>query len=76
MKKRILRATVGFILLTSVSFTACEFLEDCGTCTLVTDDGTEVTYGTALLFCGDSYQEKLGSTPTTVLGVTTYWDCE
>lgn len=75
MKKRILRSCVGLIILTAFTLTACEFLEDCGQCETVTYDGTETTYGTPLLFCGDAYQERLNSTPITIGGVTTSWNC-
>lgn len=71
MKNRILRSCVGLIVLAAFTLPACELLEDCGTCVLVTD-GEE---GTPLLYCGDSYQDKLNSSPTTIGGVTSYWDC-
>ncbi|MEX0981869.1 MAG: hypothetical protein WD577_05195 [Bacteroidales bacterium] len=72
MKKQILRSCVGLIVLVAFfTLPACELLEDCGTCVLVTD-GEE---GTPLLFCGDAYQERLNSSPTTINGVTSYWDC-
>lgn len=51
------------------------FKEKCGICEFVTDDGAYITYGTPLLFCGDSYLVKLNSSPATVDGVTTYWNC-
>jgi len=54
---------------------AGEFLGDCGTCVHVTDDGTDITYGTPLLYCGDSYYDRLNSSPITIGGITTYWDC-
>jgi len=75
MKKRITRSLAALVVLAAFTLPACEFLEDCGTCELVTDDGTEVTYGTPLIFCGESYQEKLNSEPTTIGGVTTWWNC-
>lgn len=75
MKKRVLRSLAGLIVLVALTLPACEFLEDCGTCELVTDDGTEITYGTPLLFCGEAYQEKLNSEPIEVAGVTTWWNC-
>lgn len=55
---------------------ACDLLEECGTCELVTEnaDGS-VTNGTPLPFCGDALAEKKNSSPVTVGGVTTYWDC-
>ncbi|MEX0987087.1 MAG: hypothetical protein WD052_06375 [Bacteroidales bacterium] len=75
MKKRVFRSLAGFIILASITLPACEFLEDCGTCEFVTDDGTDITYGTPLLFCGDSYADKVNSSPTTIGGTTTYWNC-
>lgn len=55
---------------------ACELLEECGTCELVTieADGS-ITRGTPLPYCGDQLDEKKNSSPVTVDGVTTYWDC-
>ena len=55
---------------------ACELLEECGTCELVTEyaDGT-VERGTPLPFCGDQLAERQNSSPTTIGGVTTYWEC-
>jgi hypothetical protein len=55
---------------------ACELLEECGTCELVTiqADGS-TSRGTPLPFCGDALAEKKNSSPVTVGGVTTYWDC-
>jgi hypothetical protein len=75
MKKRILRSCVGLIIISAFTLQACEFIETCGECELVTDDGTEVTYGTPIPLCGDQYLERLNSTPTTIGGVTTYWNC-
>ncbi len=75
MKKKILRSFVGLIVLGAFTLPACEFLEDCGTCELVTEDGTDITYGTPLLFCGDSYTEKVNSSPTTIGNIVTYWNC-
>ena len=55
---------------------ACEILEDCGSCTLITEDADgNVTEGTPLPFCGDAYKEKQDEPPVTVGGITTYWDC-
>ena len=55
---------------------SCELLEECGTCVLVTvdSDGNE-TLGTPLPYCGDNLVEKQNSSPVTVGGITTYWDC-
>ncbi len=55
---------------------ACDFIEECGTCELVTEDANgDVTYGTPLPFCGDQLQEKKDQSPVTVGGITTYWNC-
>ncbi len=55
---------------------ACELLEECGTCELVTVDADgNKTFGTPLPFCGDALIEKQESNPVTVGGITTYWDC-
>jgi hypothetical protein len=56
---------------------ACELLEECGTCELVTvnADGTK-TYGTPLPYCGDALKEKQNAPPVTAGGVTTYWECD
>jgi len=76
MKKKILRSFVGLIILASFTLPACEFLEDCGTCELVTEiDGVVDNVGAPLLFCGDQYQERLNSSPTTIGNTVTYWSC-
>ncbi|MFZ5940492.1 MAG: hypothetical protein ACOYXB_07955 [Bacteroidota bacterium] len=76
MKKKFLRLTAAFVIMAAV-VPACNLLEDCGTCELdyQYSDGT-IEYGTPLIYCGEDYQNKLNSTPTTILGVTTYWSCE
>lgn len=75
MKKNITRTFAGLLVMTAMVLPACEFLEDCGTCELVTDNGTEITYGTPLPQCGDDYYDKLNADPVTIGGVTTYWNC-
>ncbi|MCF8224646.1 MAG: hypothetical protein K9J30_02075 [Bacteroidales bacterium] len=75
MKKRILRSTAAFVFLAAFIMPSCEFLEECGTCELVTDDGNEITYGTPLIFCGDNLLEKQNSEPVSIGGVTTWWNC-
>ncbi len=76
MKKQILRSCVGLIFLAAVALPACDFIETCGECELLEDDGNEVTVIIpAMLYCNDSYEKKLNSKPTEVLGVTTYWYC-
>ena len=65
----------GMIVCAAMILPACTFLEDCGTCELVTDDGTNITYGTPLPYCGDDYYERLNSSPVKIGGITTYWNC-
>jgi hypothetical protein len=55
---------------------ACDLVEECGTCELVTEDSQgNKTYGTPLPFCGDDLKEKEDAPPVTINGVTTYWNC-
>lgn len=49
---------------------------ECGTCEFVTEDSQgNKTSGTPLPFCGEQLIEKQESTPVTVNGITTYWNC-
>ena len=77
MKKRVIRIFSGLVMMSALILPSCEFLEDCGTCQTITEDssGNIVSEGTPLLYCGDEYQEKLNSSPTTIGGTTTYWYC-
>ncbi len=55
---------------------ACDFIEECGTCELVTEDADgEKTFGTPLPFCGDNLTDKENESPVTIGGITTYWNC-
>ena len=55
---------------------ACDLLEECGTCKLITEDATGgVTEGAPLPVCGDDLKDKKNAPPVSVGGVTTYWDC-
>lgn len=76
MKKRILKVTGILFCFAALTLPSCEFLENCGTCELVTTeaDGT-ITYGTPLPFCGDDLIEKQNSEPTSIGGITTEWNC-
>lgn len=75
MKRRnILIASVLVLALTIIP--ACDLVEECGTCELVTeDDQGNKTYGTPLPFCGDDLKEKEDTPPVTINGITTYWNC-
>jgi hypothetical protein len=75
MKKR--NILIGTVVLFALGFLhACDLIEECGTCQLVTEqaDGTKTT-GTPLPFCGDDLKDKETQSPVTVGGVTTYWEC-
>lgn len=75
MQKRNLLISALFVFVVGM-LPACELLEECGTCELVTVDADgNKTFGTPLPFCGDDLEEKQNSSPVTVGGITTYWDC-
>jgi hypothetical protein len=75
MKKRIM-VMAGLVLSLLALAPACDLLEECGTCELVTIDADgNTSYGTPMLYCGDDLKDKQNSSPITVGGVTTYWDC-
>jgi len=75
MKKRILRSTVGLVFLAALTLPACEFLQECGYCELVTDDNGDITTSTPIPLCGDKLAEKKDSSPTTIGNTTTYYNC-
>jgi len=55
---------------------ACDLVEECGTCELVTEDAIgDKTYGTPLPFCGQDLSDRENASPVTINGVTTYWNC-
>ncbi len=73
-KKSIIIA--GLIVLVMALLTACDLIEECGTCSLITEEnGQVVDEGASLPFCGDELKERQNSSPVTVAGVTTYWVC-
>ena len=75
MKKRnILIAAVLMMSMTIIP--ACDLVEECGTCELVTEDADgNRTYGTPLPFCGDDLKDKEDASPVTINGITTFWNC-
>ena len=75
MKKRnILIAAV--LLMAMGVLPACDVIEECGLCELVTEDADgNKTYGPELPFCGDDLYEKEDASPVTINEVTTYWNC-
>ena len=54
---------------------SCEFLEDCKSCTLVTESGSGTSYGSTATYCGTQLAEKEAEN-VTINGTTTYYDCE
>lgn len=75
MKKRNIVIAAVVVLAMGV-LPACDIVEECGTCELVTEDADgNKTYGTPLPFCGDALTEKDDASPVTINGITTYWNC-
>lgn len=75
MKKRNIFIAVVLVMALGI-LPACDVIEECGTCELVTEDGDgNKTYGTPLPFCGDDLKDKEDAPPVTINGVTTYWNC-
>jgi hypothetical protein len=77
MKKRNILSAVVVVLALAI-LPACNLVEECGTCELVTEysDGTPTEYGTPLPFCGDALKDKEDASPVTIGGITTYWNCD
>ena len=75
MKKRIILSALIFAGLTCLTV-SCEILDECGNCELVTIDanGNE-TRSTPLPYCGEELKDRKDSSPETIGGVTTYWEC-
>ena len=75
MKKRSLVITSVVVMALGI-LPACDLIEECGTCELVTEDADgNKTFGTPLPFCGDDLTEKENESPVTINGITTYWNC-
>lgn len=75
MKRRNVLIAALFVAAVA-TFPACDVIEECGTCELVTEDADgNKSYGTPLPFCGDDLKEKEDAPPVTINGVTTYWNC-
>ena len=75
MKKRYLLVTALFVF-TLALLPGCDFLEECGTCKLITEDGDgNITEGTPLPLCGETLVERQDQLPVTVGNTTTYWEC-
>ena len=75
MKRRNVFIAALFVVAMAI-VPACDVIEECGTCELVTEDADgNKTYGTPLPFCGDELKEKEDAAPVTINGITTYWNC-
>lgn len=75
MKKRNILLSLLFVFGAGL-LPSCDILEECGTCKLITDDGSgNVTEGTPLPVCGEALAEKQDQLPVTVGNTTTYWEC-
>ena len=75
MKKRNLVIAASIVISLTI-IPSCDFIEECGTCELVTEDADgNKTYGTPLPFCGDALTEKENESPVEINGTTTYWNC-
>ena len=75
MKKRNILITAVLVVALGI-VPACDVIEECGTCELVTEDaGGNKTFGTPLPFCGDDLKDKEDAPPHTINGITTYWNC-
>jgi len=75
MKKRNILFAAVFVVAMAV-IPACDIIEECGTCELVTEDADgNQSFGTPLPFCGDDLKDKEDASPVTINGVTTFWNC-
>jgi len=74
MRKTFLRASLLIFLIALIP--SCELLEECKTCTLVTEtDGVKenVSSGT---YCGTKLAAMEAELPETIGNTTTYYECE
>lgn len=76
MKKRNIVFASLFVLALGL-VPACDILETCGTCEMVTveDDGT-LTYSTPTIFCGDELADKKDAGTVEIDGKLVYWICK
>ena len=73
MRKLLYR--LAFIVFLVTIIPSCELLEDCKSCTLVTEDSSGgITNGASATYCGSQLEAKEAETMT-INGKTTYYDC-
>jgi hypothetical protein len=74
--KRIAKFFFSFFLF-AIAINGCELIENCGTCSLVTEvDGVETGRTPGILYCDEEYEERKNAEPVTVGNTTTYYDCD
>jgi hypothetical protein len=73
--KKILYAAA--LLLITCAFSSCEVLGDgCQVCQTVSyENGNPIAWGTEAEYCGQELIAIKAIPPSTVGGVTTYWEC-
>jgi len=77
MKKKILHIGVGLILASTMVLPSCDLLQDCGYCSLITEDNDgNITEGAPQFVCGDVYLDYKDSEITPTIDGKQYWDCE
>lgn len=78
MKKKFIRIAAGLFLFAAFMIpTSCEMGDDCAWCTIVTQkEGEDPVEGIQWYYCDEELAEKRSFTPTTLLGTTTYWECD
>jgi len=74
MKKQIRRYCI-FIFFGAM-IPSCEFMDECKSCRMMTDNNGVVTKGVAITYCGEKLTEIEEEAPVIVGNTTTYWQCE
>lgn len=80
MKKRNIFISVVLVAFLAI-IPACDLIEECGTCELITEDANgNKSYGPPLPYCGDDLKDKEDELPVTLYEgtpqeTTTYWNC-
>lgn len=72
--KKLLRRISVFIVLAAI-IPSCELLEECKSCTLVTESSSGTYNGSSATYCGTELAEKEAEY-VTIGGTTTYYDCQ
>jgi len=73
--RKIIRS-IAFLFILAAIGPSCELLEDCKSCTLVTEvSGSAPYYGSSATYCGTQLAEKEAEY-VSIGGTTTYYDCQ